>query len=118
MTGAKNSSSTDLAVAAFREVIVPLARAGQAYQVDFTPEVKDGSYFVRPMRPSLTREDMEAMGRSGELTALDALWRAQGCECLFELVPRLEALAERISAERGAAEATPETPSQLIYQMF
>jgi hypothetical protein len=118
MTGATNSSSTDLAVAAFREVIVPLARAGQAHRLDFTPEVKDGSYFVRPGRPSLKREDMEAMGRSGELTSLDALWRAQGWECLFELVPRLAALAERISAERGAAEATPETPSQLIYQMF
>jgi hypothetical protein len=118
MTGATNSSSTDLAVAAFREVIVPLARAGQAYRLDFTPEVKDGSYFVRPMRPSLRREDMEAMGRTGELTALDTLWRAQRCEWLFDLVPRLAALAERISAERGAVEATPETPSELIYQMF
>jgi hypothetical protein len=118
MTGVTNSSSTDLAVAAFREVIVPLARAGQAYRLDFTPEAKEGSYFVRPQRPSLTREDLEAMGRSGELSALDALWRAQRCEWLFELVPRLAALAERISTERGAVEATPETPSHLIYQMF
>jgi hypothetical protein len=118
MTGATNSSSTDLALAAFRKIIVPLAQAGPAYRLDFTPEVKDGSYFVRPRRPSLTRVDMEAMSRSGELAALDALWRAQGCEQLLELVPHLAALAERISAERGTLEATPETPSQLIYQMF
>ena len=118
MTGATNSSSTDLAVAAFREIIVPLARVGRAYRLDFTPEVKDGSYFVRPRRSSLSREDMAAMGRSGELAALDALWRAQGRERLLELVPRLAALAERISTERGAVEATPETPSHLIYQMF
>jgi len=118
MTGATNSNSTDLAVAAFREVIVPLARAGQAYRLDFTPKVNDGTYFVPPRRPFLTREDMEAMGRSGELTALDALWRASGCELLLEFVPRLAALAERISAERSAVEATPEAPSQLIYQMY
>jgi hypothetical protein len=118
MTGATNSNSTDLTLAAFRELIVPLARAGEAYRLDFTPEAKDGSYFVRPRRPSLTREDMEAMGRSGEFTALDALWHARGCARLHELVPRLAAIAERISAERGAVEATPETPSQLIYQMY
>jgi hypothetical protein len=102
----------------FREVIVPLARAGEPYRLDFTPVVKKDSYFVRPRRPSLTREDMEAMGRGGEFAALDALWRAQGCERLHELVPRLAAIAERISAERAAVESTPETPSQLIYQMY
>ena len=118
MTGGMNSSSIDLALAAFQETIVPLARAGRAYRLDFTPEVKNGSYFRRPRWASLTREDMEAMGRNGELKALEALWRAQGFELLLELVPRLAALAERISAERGAMESTPETPSQLIYQMY
>lgn len=118
MTGATNSSSTDLALAAFRDVIVPLARAGERYRLDFSPVAKNGSYFTQPRRPSLTRDEMAAMGVGGEFAVLETLWRVAGRERLLDLVPRLAAVAERIAAERGAAEATPETPSQLIYQMY
>lgn len=118
MTGETNSSSTDLAVAVFHDVIIPLARAGGSYRLEFSASSKDDSYFVQPRRSSLTRDEMEAMGRSGELAALEELWRVGGYERLLELVPRLAEIAERIAAERGSAEATPLTSSELIYQMY
>jgi hypothetical protein len=61
---------------------------------------------------------MEAMGRSGELQALAALWRAQGCDKLHELVPRLAEVAERLAVEHRGDDKISDTPSTLIYQMY
>ena len=117
MTGKKNSNPTDLALAAFREIVTPLAQSPTAGRLDFTRTPKDGSYFKRPSHATLSREEMEAMGHSGELTALEALWRARGLEALLPLIPRLVAIAELIASEQRSMEAAPEAPSQLIYQM-
>jgi hypothetical protein len=121
MTGAQNSSLTDLIRAVFHETIVPLAQSSQQYRLEFAPEPKNDSYFARPRRPVMSRADMEAMGQCGELEALAALWRAQGCDRLYELVPRLAEVSERLAAAHSGEDKTSETqdtPSTLIYQMY
>lgn len=117
MTGRKNSRPTDLARAAFREIVAPLAQSAPEGRLDFHKTCKEGSYFTRPQRASLTREEMEAMGRSGELAALEEFWRAHGLEALLPLIPRLVAIAQLAASEQCPMEAAPEAPSELIYQM-
>lgn len=117
MTGKKNSNPTDLASAAFHEIIAPLASSAKGCRLDFAKVPQDGSYFTKPSHAALTRGEMEAMGQSGELAALEALWRARGFEALLPLIPRLVELAELIASEKRSMEAAPEAPSQLIYQM-
>jgi hypothetical protein len=112
-----SSSSTDLIRAMFRDVIVPLAQSDPRCKLAFAPQPQNGSYFTSPERPVLSRDDMEAMGRSGELVALEAIWRAQGHDKLLALIPHLAAIAERLAAERGSEDKTS-TPSELIYQMY
>jgi hypothetical protein len=117
MTGATSSSLTELLNAAFDEVIVPLARAGAMDRLDFAPTPANGSYFKAPTRAGLSRDEMLAIGRSGELEALAALWRAQGRHELLALAPRLQAIAAQLEA-LTAEEDNSGVPSALIYQMY
>ncbi len=117
MTGATTSSLTDLLATAFRDVLVPLAVSGGQDRLDFAAKPRDGSYFRIPTRPTLSRADMEATGRSGELEALAALWRSQGRNGLLELIPLLEAIAARLEVE-ATEERKSDALSTLIYQMY
>jgi hypothetical protein len=118
MTGAQSSSLTDLIRAVFRETIVPLTQSHEQCSLEFAPRPKNDSYFASPRRPVLSRAEMEAMGRAGELQVVAALWRAQDCDKLQELVPRLAEIAQGLAAEHAGEDKASDTPSTLIYQMY
>ena len=118
MTGKPNLSSIDLCRATFREVVVLAAESAPGSGLQFAPMPIDGSYFIAPRRPRLTREQMESVERIGEIVALEQLWRDCEYSALLALIPRLKIIAECIAAERSPSENEPKNPSHLIYQMY
>lgn len=108
-------NSTEKLQRAFDTVLLPLSGKNVPSRLDFAPVAENGSYFKTPRRARLSRAEMEAMRRDGELAALEAYWRACGFTELLPLMPYLVEAA-KLLAERNAK---PESgPSDLIYQMY
>lgn len=109
-----------IAVAFFREVLVPVALAERARGREFfapRPDDEAASYYVEPTKREMKPEDFEL--RASEsieefVRELAALWASEGCEELAATAPRLASLAYELRED----EAQSDDVSPFMYVMF
>ena len=117
MTGDKSSSSTsrELARAMFQERIVPLARALRDRPLLQATPIAPGTHFLAPLRPAMSRNEMEQIAPSDALAELKGIWEAEG---LDELVGLIDGLAEIRDLLAAAPVQEDGSPSHLIYALY
>ena len=111
-------SSTDLSRKAFKKFILPLSNNSDITRLAFAAPLSNDSYFTKPDRPQLTRQQMEAVGADGLFEVLKIHWLANGNEALCGLIKDMTAIAQAVEKENKANSDEVDSPSELIYQMF
>ncbi len=111
-------NSTDLSRKAFKNFILPLSNNTNITRLSFAAPLSNDSYFTKPDRPQLTRQQMEAVDADGLFAALKIHWLASGNEALTGLVKDMTAIAQAVEKENKTNTDEVDSPSELIYQMF